>query len=157
MVTAAASDCGDSRRPLAAVPDPCVPLTTRTLRVPGLAHLLLLTGDKEYGDTSLPSSGLERLLLREYWGQGHRAEWLLWPRGLGTPKHPKPTQNGLDAADRAAPAPPTALSLTGPWLPLAHREETLVLGRRWLQPPILRLRVLHLLNACAQQLVLQQC
>ena len=33
-------------------------------------HLLLLTGDREYGDTSLPSSGLERLVLREYcrWG-----------------------------------------------------------------------------------------
>lgn len=76
--------------------------------------------------------------------------------GLENPKHSKPTQKGLDAADRAAPVPPTALSLTGPWLPLAHREEALVLRRGWLQPPILRLRVLHLFDACAQQLVLQQ-
>lgn len=29
-------------------------------------YLLLLTGDREYGETSLPSSGLERFVLSEY-------------------------------------------------------------------------------------------
>lgn len=31
-----------------------------------------------------------------------------------------------------------------------------MLGCGWLQPPIFRLRVLYLLNACAKQLILQQ-
>lgn len=39
----------------------------------------------------------------------------------------------------------------------AHRKETLVLRRGWLQPPVLRLWVLHLLNASTQQLILKQC
>lgn len=30
-------------------------------------YLLLLTGDREYGETSLPSSGLDRFVLSEYW------------------------------------------------------------------------------------------
>lgn len=74
--------------------------------------------------------------------------------GLGNPQAPKADTEWAGCCRQSSPGPPTALSLTGPWLPLAHREETLVLGRRWLQPPILRLRVLHLLNARAQQLVL---
>lgn len=31
-----------------------------------VTNLLLLTGDSEYGETSLPSSGLERFVVREY-------------------------------------------------------------------------------------------
>lgn len=67
----------DNPLPLCLAPPPGASLTSA--QPPALpppqpvrvwTHLLLLTGDREYGDTSLPSSGLERLVLREYcrWG-----------------------------------------------------------------------------------------
>lgn len=84
--------------------------------------------------------------------QGQRTEPPPQPRDLQTLSTPKLTNGagGAQGPNRSGPPP------RGPWLPPAHREEALVLGRGWLQPPVLRLRVLHLLDACAQQLVLQQ-
>lgn len=191
----------------------------------------------------MPSSGLERLVLREYWGGGCTpAQWALAHSsavlsagrlGGKVGPHPEggltggvPRSRNLGAANRApsqhlpsshcqqAPARPrppapqlprgtqATLSDTarGPragapspsiWLPVshrapalwsplsqqvseratgcphreqrtagawpqAHREEALLLGGGRLQPAVLCLRVLHLLDAGPQQLVLQQ-
>lgn len=73
------------------------------------AHLLLLTGDKEYGDTSLPSSGLERLLLREYWGQDTALSGFY---GLRFPEHPKAN---TDQTEQVL-WPPFPPCLAGHWL-----------------------------------------
>ena len=113
----------------------------------GSEYLLLLTGDREYGETALPSSsGRALLALTEYYDTERKRG--VRERHTHTHRH---TQTHTRTRTRTLPRPPytTPANLRSTYTKKAPLD-----GGGGLQAAVLRLGVLDLVYAGSQQLVL---